>query len=90
MSQEFGIGSLEEARAYLEHPVLGARLKECTRIVIQLEKRSAHEIFGCPDNLKFRSCMTLFAQVSPKDDIFVRALQRYFAGAPDQLTLDRL
>jgi len=89
-SIEFAISSREEARAYLLHPVLGPRLKECTQLVLQVEGRSVQEIFGSPDDMKFRSSMTLFAQVSPDDDIFQRALQQYFAGAPDQLTLDRL
>jgi uncharacterized protein (DUF1810 family) len=90
VSMEFAISSRDEARAYLQHPVLGPRLKECTRLVLQLESRSVEEIFGSPDDMKFRSSMTLFAQVSPEDDIFLRALDKYFGGAPDRLTLDRL
>jgi uncharacterized protein (DUF1810 family) len=90
VSIQFGISSPEEAAAYLQHPVLGPRLKECTRLVLHVKRRSAEEIFGSPDDMKFRSSMTLFAQVSPDDDIFARALQQYFDGAPDQLTLDRL
>lgn len=87
---EYAISGLDEARAYLAHPVLGSRLKECTRLVLQVQNRSAAEIFGSPDDMKFRSCMTLFAQVSPDDDIFVRALEKYFGGVPDRMTLDRL
>ena len=87
---EFAISSREEARAYLHHPLLGPRLKECTRLVLLTEGRSIEQIFGSPDNMKFRSCMTLFAQVSGDDDIFTRVLQKYFQGVPDQLTLDRL
>ena len=90
VSIEYAISGREEALAYLEHPVLGSRLKECTRLVLLAEGRSALEIFGSPDDIKFRSCITLFAKVSPEDDIFERALQKYFNGVPDQLTLDRL
>lgn len=90
ISIEFALSSREEARAYLQHPLLGARLKECTQLVLQIEGRSVDQIFGSPDDLKFRSSMTLFAQVSTDDDIFLRALQKYFAGVPDRLTLDRL
>ena len=90
VSVEYAISSREEAAAYLEHPVLGLRLKECTQLVLDVEGRSAEEIFGSPDDMKFRSSMTLFAQVSADDDIFSRALQQYFHGAPDRLTLDRL
>lgn len=87
---EFSISCLDEARAYLAHPVLGPRLKECTKLVLLVENCPAAQIFGSPDDMKFRSCMTLFAQVSEKDKIFVTALQKYFRGVPDQLTLDRL
>lgn len=86
---EYAISEIDEARAYLLHAILGPRLKECTKLTLQVEGRSATEIFGSPDDMKFRSCMTLFSQVSD-DDIFVRALQKYFAGVPDRLTLDRL
>jgi uncharacterized protein (DUF1810 family) len=90
VSIEYAISSRAEALAYLQHPVLGPRLKECTQLVLNVEGRSAEQIFGSPDDMKFRSSMTLFAQVSADDDIFSRALQQYFGGAPDQLTLDRL
>ena len=90
ISIEFAISSRQEATAYLQHPILGPRLKECTQLVLQIQGRSVEQIFGSPDDLKFRSSMTLFAQVSPDDDIFVKALQKYFGGKPDQLTLDRL
>jgi len=89
ISIEYAISSRDEARAYLQHPVLGPRLKECTGLVLRVEGRSAFEIFDTPDDIKFRSCMTLFAQVS-SDDIFQRALDKYFDGVPDRLTLDRL
>jgi uncharacterized protein (DUF1810 family) len=89
VSIEYAISSRDEARAYLQHPILGPRLKECTDLVLRVEGRSAFEIFDEPDDMKFRSCMTLFAQVST-DDIFQRALDKYCDGVPDQLTLDRL
>jgi uncharacterized protein (DUF1810 family) len=90
ISVEYAISSRDEARAYLKHPLLGPRLRECTELVLQVERRSALEIFGEPDDIKFRSSMTLFANVSSEDDIFERALQKYFAGVPDRLTLERL
>lgn len=90
ISIEFAIASRQEASAYLHHPVLGPRLRECTQLVLQVQGRSVEQIFGSPDDLKFQSSMTLFAQVSPDDDVFVRALQQYFGGVPDQLTLDWL
>jgi uncharacterized protein (DUF1810 family) len=89
-SIEFAISGRDEALSYLQHPVLGPRLKECTSLVLQVEGRSALDIFGEPDDMKFRSSMTLFAKVSSGDDIFERALQKYFDGVPDQLTIDRL
>jgi uncharacterized protein (DUF1810 family) len=89
-SIEYAISSRDEAQAFLQHPVLGPRLKECTQLVLNVNGRSATDIFGTPDDIKFRSSMTLFAQVSRDDDIFHRALQKYFEGGPDRLTLDRL
>ena len=86
----FGIASRQEAEAYLKHPVLGPRLRECTRLVNLVEERSANQIFGYPDDLKFRSSMTLFASVTPDNRIFKDALQKYFGGEPDPLTLERL
>jgi len=76
MSEFYGIGSLDEARAYLEHPVLGPRLLECTRLVSLIEDRTINEIFGYPDDLKFRSCMTLFSEASPDPTAFVTARQK--------------
>jgi len=90
VAMEYAISGREEACAFLQHPVLGPRIKECTRLVLLVEGRSVADIFGSPDDMKFRSSMTLFAQVSPDDDIFQRALQKYFAGVPDRLTLARL
>ncbi len=90
MAQQFAIGSLDEAKAYLQHPVLGTRLRECTQLVLDVDGRSAEEIFGYPDHLKFRSCMTLFLTAATDNALFKNALLKYFDGKPDQLTLDLL
>jgi uncharacterized protein (DUF1810 family) len=90
VSIEYAISSREEASAYLKHPILGPHLKECTSLVLLVEGRSIEEIFGSPDDMKFRSSMTLFSQISPDDLIFEKALQKYFGGKPDKLTLDRM
>ena len=87
MAQRYGIASLDEARAYLAHPLLGPRLHDCTRRVLQVEGRSARAIFGTPDDFKFRSCMTLFGFAAPDEDGFARALDKYFGGEPDPRTL---
>jgi uncharacterized protein (DUF1810 family) len=87
-AEHFGIASKDEARAYLQHPVLGPRLRECTRIVLDLEGRTAAQIFGAPDDMKFRSSMTLFAAVAA-DPLFRRALEKYFDG-DDQTTIAML
>lgn len=87
MAQKFAISSVDEAREYLEHPVLGARLRECTELVCAVPGKTAHEIFGSPDDLKFRSSMTLFAGVAGEGSVFQEALKKYFAGEPDALTL---
>ena len=86
----FGIASRAEAEAYLAHPVLGERLRNCTRLVNAVDKRSAEQIFGYPDVLKFRSSMTLFANATSDNRIFKDALEKYFGGEPDRLTLERL
>lgn len=90
MAQKFAISSAAEARAYLDHPLLGARLLECTRLVINVGGRSVHEIFGSPDDVKFRSSMTLFARVSPTTSEFTEALQKYYRGETDSRTLEIL
>ncbi|HLK62230.1 MAG TPA: DUF1810 domain-containing protein [Bryobacteraceae bacterium] len=90
MAYEFGIAGRAEAEAYLAHPILGPRLIECTRRVNTVEGRSAEQIFGSIDTLKFRSSMTLFAQVAGPESIFAKALEKYFGGVGDRLTLDRL
>jgi uncharacterized protein (DUF1810 family) len=90
MANAFGISSRQEAKAYLDHPVLGPRLRECTRLVNLVEGRTIDQIFEYPDDLKFRSSMTLFARVTSDNQVFKNALQKYFGGAPDPLTLERL
>ncbi|WP_431268760.1 DUF1810 domain-containing protein [Dankookia sp. P2] len=87
MAQQYGLASLEEARAYLAHPVLGKRLRDCTALVNAVQGRSAEEILGEVDALKFRSCLTLFAAAEPGEGVFRTALDRYYAGAEDPRTL---
>jgi uncharacterized protein (DUF1810 family) len=89
-SRKFAVASREEAEAYLEHPILGPRLRECTRLVCLLEGRSARQVFGYPDDMKFRSCMTLFANATHDNAVFIEALQKYFEGEFDDLTLEVL
>ena len=86
----YAISSLEEARAYLRHDVLGPRLHECTRLVNAVQGRSIGEIFGSPDDLKVRSSMTLFARATQDNEDFVELLARYYGGEEDPLTLTRL
>lgn len=90
ISKRYAIKSLAEAEAYLRHPVLGPRLLECTEAGLAVEGRSANELFGSPDDLKLRSCATLFARVSPPGSVFERVLDRYFDGQPDEKTLQLL
>jgi uncharacterized protein (DUF1810 family) len=90
MSERFAIASLDEARAYLDHPALGSRLRECVDLVNGIGGRSIDAIFGYPDNLKFRSSMTLFAHATADNGIFLEALRRYFWGAFDPATMERL
>lgn len=85
----YGIADLAEAKAYLEHPVLGARLRQITQAALGLPETDPVKIFGRIDSVKFRSCMTLFAQVS-EDDLFARALEKFFAGKVDAVTLREL
>ena len=87
LSQHYGLASLEEARAYLQHPLLGSRLRECTRLVNAVEGRTIRQILGSPDDLKFRSSMTLFSLASGREEVFESALRRYCAGEPDPRTL---
>ena len=89
MASHYGIASRSEAEAYLNHPTLGPRLQECTQLVNDISNRSIDQILGYPDNLKFRSSITLFALVSP-EPVFQNALDKYFAGASDQKTVELL
>jgi uncharacterized protein (DUF1810 family) len=86
----YAIRSLDEAVEYLQHPILGARLLECTRLVTQITGKSIHEILGSPDDMKFRSCMTLFEQAATDKQPFAEALEKYFNGERDALTLEQL
>jgi uncharacterized protein (DUF1810 family) len=90
MARRFALGSLEEARAYLGDDVLGTRLREAVRLVCAVKGRSAHTIFGSPDDVKFRSSMTLFAEAMPQETIFQAALDQYFDGERDPLTIAKL
>jgi len=90
MSQYYAIEDDEEARAYLRHPIFGPRLVEIAQAVLDLEGRSAYDIFGTPDDRKLQSCCTLFASVLPPESVFEQVLVKYFHGAPDRATLARL
>jgi uncharacterized protein (DUF1810 family) len=90
MAQHYAIRSRAEAEAYAAHPLLGVRLHACTGIVNVIEGRTAHQIFGSPDDLKFHSSVTLFAQCDSEPQVFRDALDRYFNGEPDGLTLAAL
>lgn len=90
MANQYAISSLKEAAAYLQHPILGPRLSECTRLVNRIEGRPIERILGYPDDLKFRSSMTLFAHATSENQVFTDALEKYFAGEFDRLTLERL
>jgi len=84
----YGIKSVDEARAYLAHPVLGPRLLECGKAALGIENRTAREIFATPDDLKLRSCATLFAHVSTGDSVFHRLLDKYFDGVSDPMSIN--
>jgi uncharacterized protein (DUF1810 family) len=90
MSVRFAVASLDEAKAYLAHPVLGARLKKCATLALDVKGKTARDIFGPIDEIKFHSSMTLFAQASPDEGIFQRCIDKYFAGASDPATRARL
>jgi len=90
MAKRYAISSRQEAEAYLRNPILGSRLRHCTQLVMLVEGRSIEQIFEGPDDLKFRSSMTLFANTAAENKIFKDALQKYFAGKPDPLTIERL
>jgi uncharacterized protein (DUF1810 family) len=87
-SKHYAIKSLAEVEAYLNHPVLGPRLQEVAQAALDVEGRSAHEVFGSPDDMKLKSCATLFAQVSPAGSVFEQLLTKYYRGERDEKTLD--
>lgn len=87
MARRYAISSLEEAAAYLAHPVLGPRLRECSELVLQAAQPDIRRIFGAPDDLKFRSCMTLFQRAAPQETVFGACLDRFFGGTADAATL---
>lgn len=89
-SQTFAMSSVAEAAAYLAHPTLGPRLRECAALVAGIEGRSIEQIFDHPDDLKFHSSMTLFARAAPHEPVFASCLEKYFGGQPDPHTLARL
>jgi uncharacterized protein (DUF1810 family) len=89
-ARKFAISSLAEAVSYLDHAILGPRLRNCTELVNTIEGSSIEEIFGYPDHLKFHSSMTLFARAAPDEPVFQAALDKFFGGKLDKLTLDRL
>ena len=90
LARKYAIASLDEGRAYAAHEILGLRLRECAALVVAVEGRSIGQIFGTPDDLKFRSSMTLFARAAPQEPVFQEALQKYFGGECDPLTLEKI
>ena len=89
-SRLYAIRSLDEARAYLEHPALGPRLREISQIVLEIQGRTAHEIFDSPDDMKLRSSMTLFARATEDNAVFFEVLRKYFGGVEDDRTVESL
>ncbi|MEP0872273.1 DUF1810 domain-containing protein [Trichocoleus desertorum AS-A10] len=89
-SKRYAIKSVAEAKAYLSHPILGPRLIACAEAALSVEGRTAHEIFGSPDDMKLKSCATLFAYVSPEGSVFEQVLNKFFHGDRDQTTLNLL
>ncbi|MEO7105684.1 MAG: DUF1810 domain-containing protein [Rhodoferax sp.] len=90
MAKRFGIESSEEARAYLAHPLIGSRLIACTKLLLAQRNANAYEIFGSPDDVKLRSCMTLFALTSPQEPVFKQTLDMFYKGKVDEVTLKLL
>ena len=90
MAQRYAISSRREAEAYIKHAILGPRLLECTTLLLQVDGKSAHAILGSPDDMKFRSCMTLFAHAAPEEQVFRAAIDKYFGGNEDPSTVGRL
>ena len=89
-ARAYAVSGLDEARAYLAHPVLGPRLREAAELAAAVQGRTASEVFGYPDDLKLRSSMTLFARAAPQDPVFTAVLDRYFGGDPDPRTIELL
>lgn len=87
-AKKYALGSLDEAKAYLSHPVLGARLLECTKLVLAIDGKSANTIFGHPDDLKFKSSMTLFLLAAPNTKVFQSAIDKFYNGDKDELTVE--
>jgi uncharacterized protein (DUF1810 family) len=83
----YSIKSIKEAKEYIDHPILGKRLLECSNIIVKIEGKSVEDVFGYPDNLKLKSCMTLFNFVSPEQKVFEIVLKKYFSGEEDEQTL---
>lgn len=90
IARHYGLDSRDEALSFWQHPILGKRLKECTQLVLAQSNATARDIFGSPDDLKFKSSLTLFAQVAPEEPVFKQALTRFFGGKPDESTLKLL
>ena len=90
MAEKFAISSLEEAKEYLLHPVLGPRLMECTKLVTEITGRTVNQIFGSPDDVKLKSSLTLFAHATPNNNVFQDAIEKLFGGKYDPLTLKRI
>jgi len=90
MAKRYAIASRDEAVDYLAHPILGPRLRQCTELMLRVDGKSALQILGTPDDMKFRSCMTLFSLVRPDEKLFTNALNKYFAGRVDQKTVEML
>jgi uncharacterized protein (DUF1810 family) len=90
MAKRYAIASRAEAVDYLAHPVLGPRLRQCTELMLRVDGKSALQILGTPDDMKFRSCMTLFSLIRPDEKLFANALNKYFAGRADQKTVEML
>ncbi|WP_426178295.1 DUF1810 domain-containing protein [Massilia sp. TWR1-2-2] len=89
-ARKFAIASADEAAAYLAHPVLGARLRECSALVAAIDDKEIGDIFGGPDDMKFHSSMTLFAEIAPDEALYQDCINKFFDGVPDEATLDRL
>jgi uncharacterized protein (DUF1810 family) len=86
-AERYSIKSIEEAKAYIVHPILGVRLQECTNLVINIDGKTANQIFGFPDDLKFCSSMTLFNHVAEDNNIFLNAITKFYASREDGLTI---